>query len=172
MMGTQVAPAQLFHDFCLDDQVPANHLLRQIDRLLDLESVRAALKLLYGSIGRPSVDPELMMGMLIAGYCFGVRFERRLCELVHLNLAYRWFCRLGLDGKVSDTLPCNRQGRFRQSDILRHLFETTVAARDYPYRMQRPFQGSRSDQLNVPSWRPQGDTTWTLTSMLPRVARE
>jgi len=128
MMGFQTAPAQLFYDFCLDDHVPADHLLRRIDRFLDLESVRTALKPFYSSIGRPSVDPELMMRMLIVGYCMGLRSERRLCEEVHLNLAYRWFCRLGLDGKVPDhsTFSRNRHGRFRQSDILRHLFETVV----------------------------------------------
>jgi transposase len=96
MMGLQMAPAQLFYDFCLDDHVPADHLLRRIDRFLDLESVRTALKPFYSSIGRPSVDPELMMRMLIVGYCLGIRSERRLCEEVHLNLADRWFCHLGL----------------------------------------------------------------------------
>jgi transposase len=128
MMGMQVAPAQLFYDFCLDDHVPADHLLRRIDRFLDLESVSTALKPFYSSIGRPSVDPELMMRMLVVGYCMGLRSERRLCGEVHLNLAYRWFCRLGLEGKVPDhsTFSRNRHGRFRQSDILRHLFETVV----------------------------------------------
>jgi transposase len=128
MMGFQTAPAQLFYDFCLDDHVPADHLLRRIDRFLDLESVRSALKPFYSTIGRPAVDPELMMRMLIVGYCMGLRSERRLCEEVHLNLAYRWFCRLGLEGKVPDhsTFSRNRHGPFRQSDILRHLFETVV----------------------------------------------
>jgi hypothetical protein len=99
MMGTQAAPAQLFYDFCLDEHVPADHLLRRIDRFLDLEAIRAELKPFYSTIGRPSIDPELMMRMLIVGYCMGIRSERRLCEEVHLNLAYRWFCRLGLDGQ-------------------------------------------------------------------------
>ena len=128
MMGTQAVPAQLFYDFCLDDHVPDDHLLRRIDRFLDLEAVRAELKPFYSMIGRPSIDPELMMRMLIVGYSLGIRSERRLCEEVHLNLAYRWFCRLGLDGKVPDhsTFSRNRHGRFRQSDILRHLFETVV----------------------------------------------
>ncbi|MBK8086461.1 MAG: transposase [Devosia sp.] len=128
MMGMQVEPAQLFYEFRLDDHVPADHLLRRIDRFLDLESVRSELKPFYSSIGRPSIDPELMMRMLIVGYCMGIRSERRLCEEVHLNLAYRWFCRLGLDGKVPDhsTFSRNRHGRFRESDILRHLFETVV----------------------------------------------
>jgi hypothetical protein len=95
MMGMQVEPAQLFYEFRLDDHVPADHLLRRIDRFLDLESVRSQLKPFYSTIGRPSIDPELMMRMLIVGYCMGIRSERRLCEEVHLNLAYRWFCRLG-----------------------------------------------------------------------------
>jgi transposase len=79
-------------------------------------------------MGRPSVDPELMIRMLIIGYCFGIRSERRLCEEVHLNLAYRWFCRLGLDGCVPDhsTFSKNRHGRFRQSDLLRRVFETVL----------------------------------------------
>ena len=89
MMGIQVAPAQLFYDFCLDDHVPADHLLRRIDRFLDLESVRTALRPFYSSIGRPSVDPELMMRMLIVGYCYGIRHECKLCEEVKLHLAYR-----------------------------------------------------------------------------------
>jgi transposase len=128
MMGTQAAPAQLFYDFCLDDHVPSDHLLRRIDRFVDLERVRSELKPFYSTIGRPSIDPELMMRMLIVGYCMGIRSERRLCEEVHLNLAYRLFCRLGLDGKVPDhsTFSRNRHGRFRESDILRHLFETVV----------------------------------------------
>ncbi|TIT05361.1 MAG: transposase [Mesorhizobium sp.] len=117
-----------FYDFCLDDHVPDDHLLRRIEQFLDLESVRSELKPFYSTIGRPSIAPELMMRMLLVGYCMGIRSERRLCEEVHLNLAYRWFCRLGLDGKVPDhsTFSRNRHGRFRQSDILRHLFETVV----------------------------------------------
>jgi transposase len=128
MMGCQAAPAQLFYDFCIDDHVPAEHLLRGIDRHLELDSVREQLKPFYSSTGRPSVDPELMMRMLIVGYAMGIRSERRLCEEVHLNLAYRWFCRLGLNGKVPDhsSFSKNRHGRFRQSDILRHMFETVV----------------------------------------------
>ncbi|WP_374547472.1 IS1182 family transposase [Rhodoblastus sp.] len=128
MMGVQAATARLFYDFCLDDHVPADHQLRGIDRHLDLERIRAALQPFYSSTGRPSIDPELMIRMLLVGYCMGIRSERRLCEEVHLNLAYRWFCRLGLDGKIPDhsTFSRNRRGRFRESDILRHLFENIV----------------------------------------------
>src|SRR5437868_14536028 len=128
MMGMQTAPAQLFYDFCLEDHIPDDHLLRRIDRFIDLSDARQKLKAFYCSIGRPSIDPELMMRMLIVGYCLGIRSERRLCDEVHLNLAYRWFCRLGLDGKVPDhsTFSRNRHGRFRESDILRRLFEAVV----------------------------------------------
>src|SRR6266567_2028215 len=129
MMGErQVAQAALFYDFSLEDHVPADHLLRSIDRFVDLGSARAHLVPFYSSTGRPSVDPELMIRMLIVGYCHGIRSERRLCEEVHLNLAYRWFCRLGLDGQVPDhsTFSKNRHGRFRDSDLLRHVFETVV----------------------------------------------
>ncbi len=128
MMGRQAEPACLFYDFCLDDHVPADHMLLRIDVFLDLEGIRQELKPFYSLIGRPSVDPELMIRMLIVGYCFGIRSERRLCDEVHLNLAYRWFCRLGLDGKVPDqsTFSKNRHGRFRESDLFRRVFETTV----------------------------------------------
>ena len=119
---------KFFYDFCLEDHVPADHLLRQIDRLLDLGEVRQQLEAFYSHTGRPSVDPELMIRMLLVGYCFGIRSERRLCGEVHLNLAYRWFCRLGLDGRLPDhtTFSLNRHGRFRESDAFRLLFESVV----------------------------------------------
>jgi transposase len=129
MMGhRQVEQAALFYEFSLERHVPTDHLLRSIDRFVELGDLRRELAPYYSSIGRPSVDPELMIRMLIIGYCFGVRSERRLCEEVHLNLAYRWFCRLGLDGDVPDhsTFSKNRHGRFRQSDLLRRLFETVL----------------------------------------------
>jgi transposase len=128
MMGTQALPDQLFYDFNLEDHVPQDHMLRQIDRFLDLDSVRTELGPFYSPIGRPSIDPALLIRMLVVGYCFAIRSERRLCEEVHLNQAYRWFCRLGLEGGVPDhsTFSLNRNGRFRDSDILRHLFETVV----------------------------------------------
>ena len=102
--------------------------LRSIDRFVELGGLRRELAPFYSSMGRPSIDPELMIRMLIVGYCFGIRSERRLCEEVHLNLAYRWFCRLGLDGEVPDhsTFSKNRHGRFRQSDLLRRVFETVL----------------------------------------------
>jgi transposase len=129
MMGhRQVEQAALFYGFSLDKHVPADHLLRSIDRFVELGELRRELAPFYSSMGRPSIDPELMIRMLIVGYCFGIRSERRLCEEVHLNLAYRWFCQLGLDGQVPDhsTFSKNRHGRFRQSDLLRRVFETVL----------------------------------------------
>jgi transposase len=129
MMGERRSTQDaLFYEFSLERHVPAEHLLRSIDRFVDLDGVRCELAPFYSELGRPSIDPELMIRMLIVGYCFGIRSERRLCEEVHLNLAYRWFCRLGLDGVVPDhsTFSKNRHGRFRDSDLLRRVFETTV----------------------------------------------
>jgi transposase len=129
MMGERtVAQEALFYSFSLERHVPAEHMLRSIDRFVDLTSIREHLKPFYSEMGRPSIDPELMIRMLIIGYCMGIRSERRLCDEVHLNLAYRWFCRLGLEGDVPDhsTFSKNRHGRFRDSDLLRRLFETTV----------------------------------------------
>ena len=129
MMGPeQVEQAALFYEFSLDKHIPADHLLHSIDRFVEPGEVRRELTPFYSSMGRPSVDPELMIRMLIIGYCFGIRSERRLCEEVHLNLAYRWFCRLGLAGQVPDhsTFSKNRHGRFRQSDLLRRVFETAL----------------------------------------------
>ena len=129
MMGNRtVAQEALFYEFSLERHVPADHLLRSIDRFVDLLSIREHLRPFYSDTGRPSIDPELMIRMLIIGYTHGIRSERRLCDEVHLNLAYRWFCRLGLDGAVPDhsTFSKNRHGRFRDSDLLRRLFEATV----------------------------------------------
>ena len=94
MMGERMAVQEaLFYSFNLESHVPADHLVRSLDRFVDLSEVREHLKAHYNSTGRPSVDPELMIRMLIVGYCFGIRSERRLCDEVHLNLGYRWFCR-------------------------------------------------------------------------------
>lgn len=128
MMGTQSAPAQLFYDFDLDRHVPQNHMLREIDRFLDVDGMRDLLRPFYSHLGRPSIDPELIVRMLVVGYVMGIRSERRLCDEVHLNLAYRWFCRLGLDGGVPDhsTFSKYRHGKFRESNLLRQVFEATV----------------------------------------------
>ena len=129
MMGERkVQQDALFYEFSLERHVPEKHPMRAIDRFVELDGLRRELEPFYSAIGRPSIDPELMIRMLIVGYCFGIRSERRLCEEVHLNLAYRWFCRLGLDGTVPDhsTFSKNRHGRFRESDLLRRLFESVL----------------------------------------------
>src|SRR6266446_883193 len=129
MMGQQAGGQdRLFYSFNLEAQVPADHLLRGINQFLDLGELRRHLAPFYSHTGRPSIDPELMIRMLIVGYCFGIRSERRLCEEVHLNLAYRWFCRLGLEDAVPDhsTFSKNRHSRFRVSEAFRQVFESVV----------------------------------------------
>lgn len=129
MMGQLPAgQSTLFYDFCLEDHVPNDHFLRQIDGILDLSELRKHLAPSYSHTGRPSIDPELIIRMLIIGYCFGIRSERRLCEEVYLNPAYRWFCQLSLEDQVPDhsTFSKNRHGRFRESDTLRFVFEQVL----------------------------------------------
>ncbi len=103
---------KLFYQFCLENHIPQDHLRRGIDRFLDFSALRQHLIPYYSFMGRPSVDPALMIRMLIIGYRFGIRSARRLCEEVHLNFAYRWFCRLGLEDQVLDhsTFSKNREG--------------------------------------------------------------
>ena len=131
MMGARVGSQdRLFYDFCLEDVVPADHFLRKIDAVLDLSWLRSELAPYYSHLGCPSVCPELMIRMLIVGYCYSIRAERRLCEEVKANLVYRWFCRLGLEDKIPhhSTFSVNRHGRFRDSDILRTVFEEVVCS--------------------------------------------
>jgi transposase len=130
MMGRrEVGQGKLFYDVDIERLVPSDHLLRRIDAVLDLSDLHAQLAPHYAAIGRPSIDPELMIRMLLVGYCYGIRSERRLCEEVRFNLAYRWFCRLGLEDAIPDhsTFSKTRHGRFRKADILRRVFEATVA---------------------------------------------
>ena len=133
MMGRQSGDqSRLFYSFNLEERIPERHLLRRINPIVTrvVAELREKLKPFYSDIGRPSIDPGLMLRMLIVGYCYGIRFERKLCEDVELHLAYRWFCRLDLDDKVPDhsTFSVNRHGRFRDSDIFRQLFEAVVRA--------------------------------------------
>ena len=121
---------KLFYEFRLEDRIPANHLLRRMNVFVSaaLADLHNMLEPYYSEIGRPSVDPELMVRMLIVGYCYGIRSERRLVQEVELHLAYRWFCRLDLDDEIPhhSTFSANRLGRFRESDVLRHVFERVV----------------------------------------------
>ena len=124
--------AKLFYEFRLDDRIPQNHLLRRIDVVVTaaLADLHKELEPYYSDIGRPSVDPELMIRMLIVGYCYGIRSERRLTQEVELHLAYRWFCKLDLEDEIPhpSTFSANRLGRFRESEVLRHVFERVVWA--------------------------------------------
>ena len=133
MMGRQDRDqGRLFYEFNLDDVIPRDHLLRRMNGFVTaaLGDLHQQLGAYYSAIGRPSVDPELMIRMLIVGYCYGIRHERRLCAEVKLHLGYRWFCKLDLTDKVPhhSTFSVNRLERFRESDILRHIFERVVAA--------------------------------------------
>ncbi len=134
MMGRKERDqASFFFEFRLDDMVPKDHLLRRIDVFVTsaaLSDLHRQLRPFYSDTGRPSIDPELLIRMLIVGYCYGIRSERKLCEEIRLHLAYRWFCRLDLDDPVPhhSTFSENRLNRFRESDILRHIFERVVIA--------------------------------------------
>lgn len=129
MMGQQTdSQEHLFYAFNLEEHVPQDHLLRGIDRFLDLSDFRQHVSGFYSHPGRPSIDPALMIRMLIIGDRFGIRSERRRCEAVHLNFAYRWCCRLGLEDQGPDhsTFSKHRHGRFRERDAFRFLFEQVV----------------------------------------------
>src|SRR5262244_4334837 len=117
-----------FYSFCLEDVVPDDHLVRGILAVLDLSWVHAELAPYYPKIGRPSIDPVLMIGLLIIGYVFGIRSERLLCREVKVNLAYRWFCGLSIEDAIPDHSAFSRarNERFRDSDIFRRMFERVV----------------------------------------------
>jgi transposase len=119
---------QLFYAFCLDEAVPDDHRVREIAAVLDLSWVHAELAPYYPRLGRPSIDPVLMLRMLILGYVFAIRSERLLCREVQVNLAYRWFCGLSIEDKIPDHSAFSRarNERFRDSDIFRRVFERVV----------------------------------------------
>src|SRR6201989_2060279 len=121
---------EFFYSFRLDEAVPDDHPVRAIAAVLDLSWVHSELAPFYPKIGRPSIDPVLMIRMLIVGYAFAIRSERALCREVQVNLAYRWFCGLGLEDRVPDhsVFSRARNERFRDHDIFRQVFERVVAA--------------------------------------------
>jgi transposase len=121
---------QLFYEFHLGDAVPEDHLVRKIDAALDLSWLRSELAPHYSSMGRPSIDPELMIRMLVVGYVFAIRSERLICREVQVNLAYRWFCKLGIEDAIPDHSAFSRarNERFREGDVFRHMFERVVEA--------------------------------------------
>jgi transposase len=128
MMGQQARTESLFHYFRLEDQIPQDHLLRLIDEHVDLSFVRERLQPFYSSTGRPSIDPEVLVRLLLVGYLYGITSERRLLEEVKMHLAYRWFTRLDFGEEIPDhsTFSKNRHGRFRQSGIFQEVFEEIV----------------------------------------------
>ena len=131
MMGRQTDDqGHLFYDFCLAEAVPDDHPVRKIDAVVDLSWVYGELAPYYSTLGRPSIDPVLMMRMLIIGYVFGLRSERLLCREVQVNFAYRWFCKLGIEHKIPDhsVFSRARNERFRDSGIFRRVFERVVEA--------------------------------------------
>src|SRR5512138_3485479 len=131
MLGRQESgQGQFFYAFDLDKVVPPDHLVRQIDALLDLSWVHKELAPYYSHTGRPSIDPVLMIRMLLVGYVFAIRSERRICAEVQVNLAYRWFCGLSIEDKIPDhsVFSRARHERFRESEVFRRVFERVVAS--------------------------------------------
>ena len=128
MMGLQTRSESLFYYFRLEDHIPEDHLLRLIDRYVDFGFVREGLTSFYSSTGRPSIDPEVLLRLLLVGYLYGITSERRLLEEVRMHLAYRWFTRLDFSQEIPDhsTFSKNRHGRFRQSGVFREVFEEIV----------------------------------------------
>jgi transposase len=128
MMGQQPRTEPLFYYFRLEDQIPEDHLLKRLDRCIDFAFVRERLRDTYSAIGRPSIDPEVLLRLLLVGYLYGITSERRLMEEVRMHLAYRWFSRLGFEREIPDhsTFSKNRHGRFRGVGIFLEVFEEIV----------------------------------------------
>jgi transposase len=128
MMGQQPRSDSLFYYFRLEDQIPDDHLLKRLDRRLDFGFVRERLRDTYSAIGRPSIDPKVLLRFLLVGYLYGITSERRLMEEVRMHLAYRWFSRLGFEREIPDhsTFSKNRHGRFRGVGIFVEIFEEIV----------------------------------------------
>jgi transposase len=128
MMGQQPRTDSLFYYFRLEDQIPDEHLLKRLDRFIDFGFVRERLRDTYSAIGRPSIDPEVLLRLLLVGYLYGITSERRLIEEVRMHLAYRWFSRLGFEREIPDhsTFSKNRHGRFRGVGVFLEVFEEIV----------------------------------------------
>jgi transposase len=128
VLGENKKEEKLFYYFRPEELIPENHILRLVDRYVDFSFVRPKVEHLYSSTGRPSVDPELMMRMLLVGYLFGISSERRLCDEVGMHVGYRWFVGLALDDKVPDhsTFSKNRHGRFKESRVYQQIFDEIV----------------------------------------------
>src|SRR6201987_2975616 len=129
MMGHHARSEALFYYFRLEDQVPENHLLRLIEKHISFEFVRQQLKDSYSETGRPSIDPELLLRILLIGYLYGIMSERKLVEELRMHLAWRWFTGLGFDQEIPhhSTFSKNRHGRFQESKLFEQLFEQIVS---------------------------------------------
>ena len=121
MMGQHTRSESLFYYFRLEDQVPENHLLRLIDTHIDFSFVREQLKDSYSDTGRPSIDPELLLRIVLIGYLYGISSERKLVEELRMHLAWRWFTGLGFDQEIPhhSTFSKNRHGRFQRIEVVR-----------------------------------------------------
>jgi transposase len=128
VLGENKKEEKLFYYLRPEELIPEDHILRLIDQYVDFSFIRSKVEHLYSDIGRPSVDPELMMRMLLVGYLFGFSSERRLCDEVRMHVGYRWFVGLSLDEKVPDhsTFSKNRHGRFKESRIYQQVFDQIV----------------------------------------------
>jgi transposase len=128
VIGERNKEEKLYYYLRPEELIPDNHILRLIDRHVDFSFIREKVKPLYSHTGRPSVDPELMLRMLLVGYLFGITSERRLCDEVQMHVGYRWFVGLSLEDKVPDhsTFSKNRHGRFKQSGIYQRIFDQIV----------------------------------------------
>ena len=128
MMGQHDRSEALFYYFRLEDQVPETHLLRLIEKHLSFAFVREKLKANYSDTGRPSIDPELLLRILLIGYLYGISSERKLIEELRMHLGWRWFTGLGFDQEIPhhSTFSKNRHGRFRESKLFEQLFEQIV----------------------------------------------
>src|SRR5947207_1406777 len=128
MMGQHDRSEALFYYFRLEDQVPENHLLRLIEKHISFEFVRERLRASYSETGRPSIDPELLLRILLIGYLYGITSERKLVEELRMHLAWRWFTGLGFDQEIPhhSTFSKNRHGRFQESKLFEQLFEQIV----------------------------------------------
>src|SRR5436190_16824160 len=128
MMGQHSRSEALFYYFRLEDQVPENHLLRLIEKHISFAFVRERLKQSYSETGRPSIDPEVLLRVLLLGYLYGITSERKLLEELRMHLAWRWFTGLGFEQEIPhhSTFSKNRDGRFQESNLFQELFERIV----------------------------------------------
>lgn len=128
MLGLKRKSDTCYHYFFMDELIPDDHILKLIDKHVDFSFIRKKTKHLYSNTGRPSIDPEILVRMLLIGYLNGITSERKLCEEIRLNVAYRWFLYLGMADKIPDhsTISKNRHGRFRESGVFQDVFDEIV----------------------------------------------